>query len=1079
MSKLPLTDAKAREAIRMQLNRNFLVEAGAGSGKTTSLVERMVALVGSGSCRIDGLAAVTFTRKAAGELRERFQVKLEQACREATDPTVKERLIGALEQLDRAFIGTIHSFCGRLLRERPVEAGVDPEFTEVEGMEEKLLEERAWEEYLLQVWLSAPQLLETLDRLDVSPKDLKETYHRLVLYPDVEMVVQEAPYPDLDPARRDLERLCRLAEVRLPEDAPQGGWDDLQELLRAALRWRRVFDLSDDRYLLRLLQRMDKKPKPVLKRWPEKEYAREVETAFNQFKETIIAPVLQCWQEYRHPYLMEFLAPAARCCRELRQRESALNFQDLLMHAAELLRDNPEVRGYFQSRYTHLLVDEFQDTDPIQAEVVLYLAGAERDEPDWTRLTPRPGALFVVGDPKQSIYRFRRADIDIYNRVKEQIRSAGGELLYLTTNFRSLPELLNWTNPAFADLFAASSSPYQAEFVPMDQIRRRHLGAGGGPMVQQLEVETRRQDEVVREDARRIAAWIQWACRGNLQLSRERRDGEPISVCPEAADFLILLRYKKDMALYARALESVRIPFTISGGSDIGGSLELWELLYLLQTLTDPDNPVPLAAYLRGAFCGVSDDELYRFKLAGGEFNFLRNIPEGVEPVVGALFESIWERLRRFRDWSREMPPSAALERIITELGMLPLALSGSMGRGKAGYLLQALELIRRIEQEGQTAFASAVDFFARLLESGMEEELDLEGGKFAGVRIMNLHKAKGLEAPIVILANPSRSPGIKPDLHISRAGREALGYCLIQRSKGHRYETLGCPPDWDRRQEEEERYHEAEEMRLLYVAATRAKDLLLVSTYPQKAQASPWVLLERYLGNAPLLELPDILLPGTSAPGEPVTPERLSEAVAAIRADLDRLAAPTYRCEAVSELAKAPLSLPRRSQTGRGVTWGNAVHSALETLARQGGQTDLAELAAALLKREGRAPEERETLTQLLRRVTEQPFWRRVTAAAEVLPEVPFGFREGERYLTGTIDLVFLEEGGWVLVDYKSDAVQDPAHLAELIEYYRPQLECYRAFWSTVTGAPVRECGLFFTDVLEYILVSSQGSSH
>ncbi len=556
MNEKPLTDAAAREAIRTRLDRNFLVEAGAGSGKTTCLVERMAALLAGGFCRPEKMAAVTFTRKAAGELKEKFQVRLEEMFREEGNPAVKERLGEALGKMERAFLGTIHSFCARLLRERPVEAGIAPDFTEIEGLEERLLEEMAWEEYLLEVRFGRPELLRQLAGLDLSPEAIRGAFQQLNRYPDVEMASRDAPYPELSRVRGELQEFCRLAERLLPSRQPHNGWDSLQRTARRALRWQRVFDLRQDRYLLRLLERMDRNASPTYNRWPDRRDAEALAEAFNHFRKNALKPARQAWLEYRHAHLLRFLLPAAERYRELRRRENKLNYQDLLMQAAELLKNNPEVRGYFRERFSHLLVDEFQDTDPIQAEVMFYLTGTDPSETDWTALAPRAGSLFVVGDPKQSIYRFRRADIDTYYRVKDLITASGGEVLHLTSNFRSLPELIDWSNRSFDELFAPASAPHQAEFVPMDPVRQRERGTDGGIYRLELEdVKGNNREQIAWQDAERTADWIARALDGELELSRtpsEKACG--LAARPVPGDFLLLVHYKRHMALYARAL---------------------------------------------------------------------------------------------------------------------------------------------------------------------------------------------------------------------------------------------------------------------------------------------------------------------------------------------------------------------------------------------------------------------------------------------------------------------------------------------------------------------------------------------
>ncbi|NLI11802.1 MAG: UvrD-helicase domain-containing protein, partial [Peptococcaceae bacterium] len=293
MTKQVLHDSDSRRAIVEDLDICLLVEAGAGSGKTHSLVERMVALVKENRCTVDRMAAVTFTRKAAAELKGRFQLALEKSLARETSQDKKDRLSRALNELDRCFLGTIHSFCATLLRERPVEAGLDPDFVEIEELEDTLLRERTWEEYLTRVQVENPQAMEDLLKIDVKARDLKEFYRVLSDYPEVEVDRNDSPAPDLKAARVELNKLLDWAETMLPASVPAKGWDSLQSLLRRALAWRRVFGLDDDITLLRLLVILDKQGSVTQNRWLSRDDALSAQDAFNQFRDEYIAPVLK------------------------------------------------------------------------------------------------------------------------------------------------------------------------------------------------------------------------------------------------------------------------------------------------------------------------------------------------------------------------------------------------------------------------------------------------------------------------------------------------------------------------------------------------------------------------------------------------------------------------------------------------------------------------------------------------------------------------------------------------------------------------------------------------------------------
>ncbi|MCJ7484721.1 MAG: UvrD-helicase domain-containing protein, partial [Candidatus Aminicenantes bacterium] len=380
-------DQAARDRIRNDLDTTFLVEAGAGSGKTKSLVDRMVAVLASGRAEIDTLAAVTFTRKAAAELRGRFQVVLEQARLAEKDAVVRARLDAALTGLERSFIGTIHSFCARLLRERPIEAGIDPEFRELEEHEDRVFLEACWDEYQAKSRLENESALRGIDEAGLEPAELESAFKALADFPEVEPVPGRAEAPELGPARRALEKLLDLAHALVPAERPEKGRDGLQSVLVRCFRRRRNIGFDDGRRLMETMELFDKKLGVTKNRWATKEDAESVLEAAESFREKHVVPALREWREFRHTKALAFLRPAIGFYAARRRAEARLNFQDQLMLAAELLRENPEVRSYFRKRFHPILVDEFQDTDPIQAEILFFLTGRRNDaERDWTRL---------------------------------------------------------------------------------------------------------------------------------------------------------------------------------------------------------------------------------------------------------------------------------------------------------------------------------------------------------------------------------------------------------------------------------------------------------------------------------------------------------------------------------------------------------------------------------------------------------------------------------------------------------------------------------------------------------------------
>lgn len=1038
MSEFRLPDQEARRRIVEDLDTCFLVEAGAGSGKTHSLVSRMVSLIASGRAETAGLAAITFTRKAAAELRERFQIRLEQAAATEADARRRQRLQQGVATLDRAFLGTIHSFCARLLRERPVEAGLDPAFQEIDQEEELRWSRAAWEAHLEEVRRHESWRLEALRELGMEPRELFGLFLALNQYPEVEPAVADAPRPDLRPVRQAFDAYLHQALSQLPRSEPARGWDDLQKRLRRMAEAARYLREDDDPSFIRLLESFEAHPRPTLNRWPDPETAREAQAAFEHFRDGTALPTLTAWREHVHRPAVEFVRPAVERAARLRERAGRASFQDLLLRAAALLREVPEVRRSLASRYTHLLVDEFQDTDPIQAEVVLLLTGTPQEETDWRCLTPRPGSLFVVGDPKQSIYRFRRADIDVYRQVREQLVRGGGEVLHLSANFRSVEPLIRWVNRVFQERFPREDGGFQPAYVPLAPVRP---GPEARPAVQVLElppVARHTRGGIAREDAQRVAAWIARACAGDLELPRTpEEEARGLDGRARPGDFLVLHRDRAFLLAYAEALEARGIPAEVTGAKGYASTWEVVAFLDLLALLADPSDPVKLLAVLRGPLFGLSDTALHRLGMAL-EHRWDRFLDVTVdslpEPGRTAL-----QTLQAWHAWSLALPAQAALEQVLDATGLLPWTAASAAGTTRAGNLVKLVEAAR--------ASGSGLSFprlVATLREVVQTQELEagsLFPGRPQAVRVMNLHRAKGLEAPVVVLAHPVGAGARAPLCHIRREEQGARGYFPVHAyapgSGGpwSRPRLLALPPGWEEAARIEEGYLEGEEMRLLYVAATRARELLVVSRYPAKPDASPWHPLAEGGGlqDAPVLTPSEGPVP--APPQVEVTPaavqstrERSAGVLARARQatylrlaagelvtlqpDPDRapLVPPTAAAEAAAALATWLPGEEAALQPG-GVAWGRAAHRLLELLVREARRRIRAATGGTVsgsgLDREGLqalaryvareeelgaegGAEPQETLLRWVEPFLASDLWKRIQAASRVELEVP-----------------------------------------------------------------------------------------
>ncbi len=726
-------DQAERDRIARELETNLLVEAGAGSGKTTAMVGRVIELIRTGTAEVEEIAAVTFTRKAATELRERFQLQLEREYRDRMtgaraaaepDPLERERFQRALADLDRCFVGTIHSFCAKLLRERPLEAGVPPNFQEISGPEEEEFRTESWNRALERLAARDSRLLRHLARIGLRPAQLKEIFEEVSDNPDVRYLAHRVPPPaaaELDAVRRKLGRLLDTSLAQLPDEEPDAGWDNLQSKLRR-LRFARLADGWDDPvHLLDALADAFTSNAITQNRWPDKQAAKELEAAWEEFaaEDGAAQRLHRQWLAHRYPFVLRLARAIAGFYAAERRRAGLLNFQDLLLETGRLLRTDRAARADLGRRYRRLLIDEFQDTDPIQAEVVFLLAAEPEDDDAWHRATPRPGALFVVGDPKQSIYRFRRADIAVYNQVKARFREFGG-VLYLTANFRSTPPVEALVNTVFQELFPEEETTHQAAFAPLRVVPRdREQQAvgwysfepakGGGGFTGR---------RIHTPDTALCAAWI------DERIQRGQRS---------PGDFMILAYNKGVLQEYARALEALDIPVQVTGGS-LGVEEDLADLILLLRALGDPENAVLTVAVLEGTLFGLSHEELYDHARAGGGFSFLRQ-----EHPAGPVGEAL-RRLHHFWHLAHGMPADAAVAAIVERLGIIPHAAAGDLGATRAGALVYALDAIRQAALDGKTSLAQAVE----VLETALTAEVDapLIPGETDAVRIMNLHKA-------------------------------------------------------------------------------------------------------------------------------------------------------------------------------------------------------------------------------------------------------------------------------------------------------------------------------------------------
>jgi ATP-dependent helicase/nuclease subunit A len=713
-----------------------------------------------------------------------------------------------------------------------------------------------------------------------------------------------------------------------------------------------------------------------------------------------------------------------------------------------------------------ILVDEFQDTDPLQAEILFYLTGEETDERNWRKLTPRAGSLFIVGDPKQSIYRFRRADITTYLDVRRRIRDCGGEIVTLSTNFRSTPAVCTFVNERFSRLFAGADveEQRQAEHVDLVPFREESEPAVFRSITKGSAANSH-NERVGETEAAGVAARIR-AMVGEAAPVYEGGGARPA----QWGDFLLVTAQKPRLRLYAEALEREGIPYEITGGKAFQESEEIGMLIPPLRAVVEPDDAIPLVAFLRGPLCGVDDDALHRFRKLGGRFSLWRELPEGTDERIARGIEMLRATARE----AGSLPPAAVIARLVDRAGLPALAASLERGQTRSGNLALALSYARKASGDG-ASLPEIIELLEALLEESSEiEEMNIEPTAVNAVRLMNLHQVKGLEAPFVFLIDPTPPYEFDIGLVVER-GEENVGHLPIRWKdwKDAYKSTLhGQPRGWDALEVVEKAFVAAEKRRLLYVAATRARQWLAIGlrrlTKEPYGETGAWSLLGG--DDLPELEAVDA---GAARDAAPAGVAEFEAAARELESARRRSAAESYSVLPVTKLAHANQKELVRSEEGlgRGMSWGRVMHRIFEVMLRDP-SAGVELLAANLLKDEERDAAELKDVLAAVDAVRSSALWQRVLAADERMAEVPFALEvpaaelgiEGPAttLLHGTVDLVFREGDVWHVVDYKSDATA--GRLPELVDYYAPQVRHYAAFWQRLTGKETRG-GLFFVD--------------
>ena len=850
-----IADGPTRRLAETTFDRNVVVVAGAGTGKTTLLVNRFVhTLMREPSpVPITQVVALTFTNKAATEMKIRLREQLTTLARSdqsqdkgrgtgvvgvaelrqqygLSTTQVAERASAALLDLERSQIGTLHSFAAHLLRLYPIESRVDQSFQEDDGSQFENYFNQAWEQWLGSELgphgsnhLRWNEILVQLKVVDI--RQLAFALCNEIV--SLDALVNDAEEVQLLPSLKKWFSAKRTRAANLLGQYDRVRRRKVESGLAVA---QEVFDgvseegMSDSGSWVgkangALNNHLGKPPKG----WEEDDF-QEAEQLL-----ALAKAVLSVDQKMIRDLLF-LLVPFAQKIRAGFLHEGLITFDSLLARARALLRDHPLVRERLKQDYKAILVDEFQDTDPIQYEIILYLA--ERvgcSETEWNNVELAPGKLFIVGDPKQSIYAFRRADLGAFDQVVRKIRDSGGITCELATNFRSHHRVLDVVNTIFGRVFQPKENvqPANVEL----QARPNRTSEVTSPGVELHIVKLNDQDEsfdsvtATRLEADHLARWIQEELLTDEVLTDASGRRTPL----RPGHIGLLFRKLTQAQEYLDALRRYDIPFVTDGEKHYYRRQEVIDLVNVLRVVENPSDTIAMVGVLRSPLGGLPDREIYALQKQG-TFDYRQPgcVKNWSHPKAGDV-RRLYDVLHELHHVALTHSFPTLIDLMFSRLPVIELAAASLHGEQAVGNLHKVREIAEEIAERPRISLNGFVDILIdRLAEQQEEAERGLAEESLDAIRVLTIHKAKGLEFPVVIL----------PGLHHGASSRHqdhlvshdwASGVLGV--SVGGRC-TLGAVMTKEKYQEKEK----AEQRRVFYVAMTRAKERLILSGgYPDR----------------------------------------------------------------------------------------------------------------------------------------------------------------------------------------------------------------------------------------------------
>lgn len=1037
-------DQKDRDTAVLETSKNIIVEAGAGTGKTTLLTDRLCYLILGKGIAIDKIIALTFTEKAAAEIKSRLLEKMAEtlsALKGQSEPSgeianlikkigrEKEELIKEIEQnfelAERAMISTIHGFCFKVLRRFPAEAGVPPDIMPDGDEAARAVTDKIWSAFLdEELNYSSPngKKWETLLE-NFSLEEIK----------DFALALLKSPLQNYNPAHRKTKIAGILREQaseakKLLDIYKSKRKNAFEENLQKAIEiLNNAADYHDNLEFKDLNFEAKSQSRPAA--WKDDEDFEKAKNIIQTAESASMKNIrlLQTASEAVSPFL-----PKAK---DALQKSGLISFDEMILKTRDLVKNHLHIRQTLKEEYRSILLDEFQDTDPEQGEIFLYLAEAEKTQAsDWREVSLQPGKLFIVGDPKQSIYRFRGADIAAYDTFTEAMLRQGAVKCFLQSNFRSSANIVAYANK-FGERTITAQRNVQPQYVPINHSKSYK------PEPVSLIITDPGENKISAEDMRAfqagaITSWIK-----ENTFKTKLSSGRVMTY----KDIAVLYRSATGLDVLIDAFKRADISYSVEENKNFYQAQEVKDILNLLKLAQNPADKTALTGILRSPLCLVKDEEILNLSQNG----LLNIYADAKDEYVNSKYNALKEICRR----AQTMPLEEFINYLLFETHFKEMQILCSASEQTAANISKFMDVARRFTNAGILTLPQFIyhleHYFKEMEKEGesplAEESLDT-------VKLMSIHKSKGLQSPAVIIyditkeqnkGNKTQPQFLSDWLSASAAPRlgkvKDLSYALLEQANNL--------------------HAKAEELRILYVALTRAEEKLLITgaKNAEKTLAAPLLKAGCYPGeNAPAELLGGICeavyIPFKESDLQPRTIDKTLAGENPEKFKLWReawLSRSEQYDNALQEKAFTPSSTNRYEEPGpaqiSAMLTGRICHRILTQLFK--GEAANAAKAAA---EEGANPIKNFNEISDAQNITESfarsETFKELAAMKFKTSELPFSMKDPQTglYANGIIDAVFEDARGNVFIaEFKSDNI-NKEQVKQNAEKYLPQIEVY-----------------------------------